>query len=204
MGPKEVKTGGAGVREEEQPLLGEPAKGWGRHTCRFFSFPQLPSLASVSPWLNPARSHCHRRLGNTACKGQLPRGRFQERDRAGEGWRMLVNRTLRLSLYYFASLVNEQLESRELIHLCGTRVHHVFSDCGRLFTALPVEDFIFPPTAKWLAVPPCGRNISPLSINIRFHRVTCFGQCMRAYQVPTEALRVFVWLRHLRLDRSAH
>lgn len=70
----------------------------------------------------------------------------------------------------------------------------------QIFHRPPCRRFYIPPTAKWLAVPPCGRNVSPLSINIRFHHVTCFGQWMWAYQVPTEALRVFVWLRHLRLD----
>ena len=56
MGPKEVKTVGAGVREEEQPLLEEPVKGFGRHTCRFFPFSTCQLLACVSPWLNRARS----------------------------------------------------------------------------------------------------------------------------------------------------
>lgn len=81
------------------------------------------------------------------------------------------HRMLSLSLYHFVSLINEHLEGREPIHLYVTRVHHMFIDGGRLFTVLPVENVIFPPTAKWLAVPPCERNVSPSSINIRFHHV---------------------------------
>ena len=161
---------GAGVGEE-QPLLEEPAKGYGRHTCRPFPFPTCQLLACVSPWLNRARSRYQRTLGNTAF------GQFQERERESRRVRNDSKqakdwpRMLSLSLYHFVSLINEHLEGREPIHLYVTRVHHMFSDGGRVFTVLPVEDFIFSPTAEWLAVPPCGRNVSPSSINIRFHHV---------------------------------
>lgn len=79
MGPKEVKIVGAGVGEEEQPLLEEPAKGYGRHTCRFFPFSTCQLLACVSPWLNRARSRYQRSLGNTAF------GQFPERETEQKG-----------------------------------------------------------------------------------------------------------------------
>ena len=79
MGPKDVKTMGAGVGEEEQPLLEEPGKGYGRHTCRFFPFSTCQLLACVSPWLNQARSHYQRSLENTAF------GQFQERETEKKG-----------------------------------------------------------------------------------------------------------------------
>lgn len=103
-------------------------------------------------------------------------------------------------IYYFISLVNEDFEDRELIHFCVPRVHHVVNDCGRLFTALPIEDSISIHISKWLVVPPCGRNISPHFINTRFDCVTCFGQWMWASQVSSEALRAFVWFSHPWLD----
>lgn len=79
MGPKEVKIVGAGVGEEEQPLLEEPAKGYGRHTCRFFPFSTCQLLAYVSSWLNRARSRYQRSLGNTAF------GQFPERETEQKG-----------------------------------------------------------------------------------------------------------------------
>lgn len=115
--------------------------------------------------------------------------------------RTSTQRLLKWSLSYFTSLVNEDFEGREFIHICvpitdlyicfwWSRLHHVFNDCSRLFTALPVEDFISLQIAKWLAVPPCGRYISP-----------CFGQWMWPFQVSPKALRrAFVWFSHPRLD----
>lgn len=64
---------GAGVIEEEQPPQEELAKEeWESGYAGISLFPTsshlpVPSLA------NPVRSHFHRRLGNTACKGQHPR-----------------------------------------------------------------------------------------------------------------------------------
>ena len=102
-----------------------------------------------------------------AVSRERDRRRVRNDSKQAKDW----HRMLSLSLYHFVSLINEHLEGREPIHLYVTRVHHMFSDGGRLFTVLPVEDFIFSPTAKWPAVPPCGRNVSPSSINIRFHHV---------------------------------
>ena len=109
---------------------------------------------------------------------------------------------LKLPLYYFVSLVNWHLEGRVKagVHFCVPRVHHVLDNSGRLFTALSVQDLAYPPIGKCFAEPPCGRIISFCFIDIKFDHVTCFGQQMWAFQVPTEDLRAFVWFSHPRLD----
>ena len=62
---------GAGVREEEQPLLEKLAKGL--EVGGYPGFSLFPITCQRLSLAAPVQGHCHGSLGNTAYKNQHPR-----------------------------------------------------------------------------------------------------------------------------------